>query len=200
MMLRKGADDASFTYPFYDLNSNFREDWTANKVQGSRFKVQGRSTMSVSAVVDGFEVEEGDKLIAFADGEVVGSEEFLDALTPRRDDSRGRRVESAPPAPELCEEVFASAQPLFYLSIAGDKQKAIWFAIERDGEIVATTDEVMTFKTNDVIGSPDEPTPISFVHTAYENGQWYTIDGKQLSKKPTQRGVYIFNGKKIIMK
>ena len=191
MMLRKGADDASFTYPFYDLNSNFREDWTANKVQGSRFKVQGRSTMSVSAVVDGFEVEEGDKLIAFADGEVVGSEEFLDALTPRRDDSRGRRVES---------EVFASAQPLFYLSIAGDKQKAIWFAIERDGEIVATTDEVMTFKTNDVIGSPDEPTPISFVHTAYENGQWYTIDGKQLSKKPTQRGVYIFNGKKIIMK
>ena len=27
MMLRKAESDASFTYPFYDLNSNFREDW-----------------------------------------------------------------------------------------------------------------------------------------------------------------------------
>ena len=177
MMLCKG-DTASFTYPYYDLSSNFREDWTSSMVQSS--KVQGsrsRSTMSVSAVVEGFEVEEGDVLIAFADGEVVGSEEL--------------RVKS---------EEFATAQPLFYLSIAGDKQQAIWFAIERDGEIVATTEEVMTFKTNAVIGSPDEPTAISFVHTAHENGQWYTIDGKQLPKKPTQRGVYIFNNKKVMIK
>ncbi|MBR5394833.1 MAG: hypothetical protein IK144_07080 [Bacteroidaceae bacterium] len=176
MMLRKAESDASFTYPFYDLNSNFREDWTTSTKRAAP-KAQGRNTMSVSAVVEGFEVEDGDVLIAFADGEVVGSEEL--------------RVKS---------EEFATAQPLSYLSIAGDKQQAIWFAIERDGGIVATTDEVMTFKTNDVIGSPDEPMPISFVHTAYENGQWYTIDGKQLSKKPTQRGVYIFNNKKVMIK
>ena len=60
----------------------------------------------------------------------------------------------------------------------------------------------MTFKTNAVIGSPEEPTAISFVHTdtAFENGKWYSIDGKQLPKKPTQRGIYIFNNKKVIVK
>ena len=31
-------------------------------------------------------------------------------------------------------------------------------------------------------------------------GGWYTIDGRTLSGKPTQRGVYINNGKKVIIK
>ena len=29
---------------------------------------------------------------------------------------------------------------------------------------------------------------------------WYTIDGRKLDKKPTQKGVYIMNGKKIVIK
>ena len=58
----------------------------------------------------------------------------------------------------------------------------------------------MTFKTNAVIGSPDEPTAISFVHATNENGKWYTIGGMQLQQKPTQKGVYIYNGKKLIIK
>jgi hypothetical protein len=82
--------------------------------------------------------------------------------------------------------------PVFYLSISGNEAPigaagGVWFAIERDGDIVASSGEVMIFQKNAVVGSPDEPTAISFVHTAYENGKWYTIDGMQLSKKPTQR-------------
>ena len=34
----------------------------------------------------------------------------------------------------------------------------------------------------------------------YEEGQWYTISGLLLPKKPTQKGVYIFNGKKVVIK
>ena len=97
-------------------------------------------------------------------------------------------------------EEFASAQPLFYLSIGGDVQTGIWFAIERDGEIVAATSEQMTFTANAVIGSPDEPTKISFVQTDREDGKWYTVSGIQLPKRPTQSGVYIFNGKKVVIK
>lgn len=32
------------------------------------------------------------------------------------------------------------------------------------------------------------------------NGKWYTLDGRQLQGVPTQKGIYIVNGKKIIIK
>ena len=65
---------------------------------------------------------------------------------------------------------------------------------------MASTGEVMTFKTNAVIGSPDEPTAINFVHAPNEDGKWYTISGLQLQHKPRDKGVYIYNGKKVIIK
>ena len=172
MMLRKGAADAKFSYPFYELGSNAGELWTTNTSYAAAAKA--RSTMSVSAVVEGFETEDGDKLIAFANGETVG-EAILSPLT-------------------------ADLSPLFYLSIAADKPEKLWFAIERDGEIVASTGEIMTFKTNAVIGSPDQPTAINFVKAEYADGQWYSISGMKLQKRPTKSGVYIFNGRKVVVK
>jgi hypothetical protein len=180
MMLRKGASDASFTYPYFEMGSTFREDWTT----GTRRNAASQSprTMSVSAVVEGFETEEGDVLVAYSNGEIVGEATV-----------------------GVGEETAGHNDPL-YLSIAGNTQQPIWFAIERDGEIVASTGEMMTFKTNAVIGSPDEPTAISFVcATLNDNGQmindeWYTIDGLQLQQKPTRKGIYIYNGKKIVIK
>ena len=172
MMLRKGEAETSFTYPYYDMSSNFREDWSTST---NRAAAKSRSTMSVSAVVEGFDVEDGDILIAYANGETVGEATVLSG--------------SAAETPE----------PL-YLSIASDAKQGIWFAIERDGEIVAATGEMMTFQANAVIGTPDEPTVINFVKTDYEDGKWYTISGLQLLKKPTQKSVYIFNGKKVFVK
>ncbi len=172
MMLRKGAADAKFSYPFFELGSNAGELWTTNTSYATAAKA--RSTMSVSAVVEGFETEDGDKLIAFANGETVG-EAILSPLT-------------------------ADLSPLFYLSIAADKPEKLWFAIERDGEIVASTGEIMTFKTNAVIGSPDQPTAINFVKAEYADGQWYSISGMKLQKRPTKSGVYIFNGRKVVVK
>ena len=172
MMLRKGAGETSFTYPYYDMGSTFMNE-TANAPRRVA-AAKARSTMTVSAVVEGFETEDGDRLVAYANGEAVGTV-IVSGETADR------------------------TEPL-YLSIAGDKQEGIWFAIERDGEIVASTSEVMTFKTNAVIGSPDEPTAISFVHADYADGKWYTVGGLQLQKKPAQKGIYIYNGKKIIVK
>ena len=180
MMLRKGKTDASFTYPFYELGSNFREDWSV----GARRSPAPKSpnTMSVSAVVEGFDMEEGDLLVAYANGEVVGE------------------------APLSSPEGDTNA-PVFYLSISGNEAPSgavrganLWFAIERDGEIVASTSEIMTFKTNAVVGSPDEPTAISFVRTAYEDGKWYTTGGLQLQRRPAKKGLYIFNGRKVVVK
>ena len=31
------------------------------------------------------------------------------------------------------------------------------------------------------------------------NDGWYTLDGKKLSEKPTQKGIYIYNGRKVMI-
>ena len=173
MMLRKGKA-ASFTYPYYDMSSNFREDWNTTTSRAPANKSQ--TTMSLSATVSGYEPEAGDYLVAYSNGEVVG--------------------EAMMASPEEAK----TTGGLFYLSINGNASSGIWFAIERDGEIVASTNEIMTYKANAVIGSPDEPTAINFVHTSYEDGKWYSISGIQLQNKPTQKGIYIFNGKKVFVK
>ncbi|MDY6242242.1 MAG: LamG-like jellyroll fold domain-containing protein [Prevotella sp.] len=170
MMLRKGEADATFTYPFFDLNSNFREDWNTGTTRAAA-AAKARSTMTVSAVVEGFEVEDGDVLIAYSNGGECGS-----------------------------VIVNSELSIVNYLSIAGDASAPIWFAIERDGEIVASTGEVMTYKANAVIGSPDQPTAINFVRAEHADGQWYSINGMKLQKRPTMSGVYIFNGRKIVVK
>ena len=138
-----------------------------------------RNTMSVSATVVGFEPEEGDRLVAYADHEVVGNGVL-----------------------SMEDEEFAAAdgKPVFYLSIAGDTQQSIRFAIERDGEIVASSDMLMDFQANAVVGSPDEPTAINFMQASEEDGKWYTIGGVLLPQKPTQKGLYIHNGKKVVIK
>jgi uncharacterized repeat protein (TIGR02543 family) len=49
----------------------------------------------------------------------------------------------------------------------------------------------------------DNPTAIDNVQWSMVNGQsdsWYTLDGRKLSGKPTKKGLYIYNGKKVAIK
>ena len=48
----------------------------------------------------------------------------------------------------------------------------------------------------------DDPTAIASILSGQSsaNGQWYTLDGRKLNGVPTQRGIYINNGKKIVVK
>ena len=52
---------------------------------------------------------------------------------------------------------------------------------------------------------PTDPTGINSVDnsqsaTGNEAGDWYTIDGRKLSGKPVQKGIYIVNGRKVAVK
>ena len=182
MLLRKGASATSFRYPFYEPGSTFIDEWSYSTSR-SAAPAHARCTMSVSATVEGIELEEGDRLVAFADGEAVGTATVLS----------GSAAESSEP---------------LYLSIAGNEAPSgavggatpLWFAIERDGDIIAATSEQMTFTANAVIGSPDEPTVIRFIRDDNENGRWYTSSGIRLPGRPAYKGVYIYNGKKIVIK
>ena len=181
MLLRKGDATVSFTYPYYEMGTSSSENGakaarltSSNEARSAVLKT--RSTMTLSATVENFEMKDGDRLVAYSDGEVVGCEELITAAT-------------------------ATDQPVFFMSISGEAKQPIRFTIERDGKTVAYTRDIMTFQTNAVIGSPEEPAVINFSDTqTYEEGKWYTIDGLRLQHKPTQKGVYIFGGKKVVIK
>ena len=56
-----------------------------------------------------------------------------------------------------------------------------------------------------IIEEPADPAGINSVDnsqsaTGNEAGDWYTIDGRKLSGKPAQKGIYIVNGRKVAVK
>ena len=75
------------------------------------------------------------------------------------------------------------------------------YAIEREGNIIATTGEVLTYEVNAISGTANEPTSISFVPTEQlpQEG-WTTLQGIKLPGRPTEKGIYIYNGRKQLIK
>ena len=54
----------------------------------------------------------------------------------------------------------------------------------------------MAFEDEETTGISEEV----IVNCEQSTGDWYTLDGRRLDKKPTQKGVYIVNGKKMVVK
>lgn len=71
--------------------------------------------------------------------------------------------------------------------------------LKYDGEGKDTTLESINIEW--VLADGTVVTAIRTVNTAKESSAkgWYTIDGKKLSSKPTQKGMYIHNGKKRVI-
>ena len=169
MLYRKKPGEAKFIYPFYEANATFFEESSiSSRLAAPRYNAFS-DNMSLTAVAEGIELKQGDKLIAYSGAEVRGEAEVTDSL--------------------------------IYMTISGGKRAPLMFAVERDGDIIATTGEVMTYETNAVSGSFNEPTAISFVRADLlpQNG-WYTLQGIKLPKAPTEKGVYIYNGRKRLIK
>ena len=168
MLHRKGQGKATFIYPFFEPGSTFLDEIRNAPASGS---IDGGKpfTMSVTAIATGVELEPGDRLMVYAEGDLRG-------------------VSSA-----------YTADSLFYLSVEGDREEPLSFAIEREGDIIATTGELLKFGKNQVLGTPSIPTRIDFVRRDIPKAGWYTLDGIKLDKRPVKKGVYIFNGKKKVI-
>lgn len=174
MLYHNGDEDAQFRYPFYEPGSNFFENTEASS---PAWRTEYGRNMTVVATADGIDLQDGDRLLAFADGELRGETSVLNGLP----------VETS--------------APLFFLTVSGEKNAPLSFAIERDGELIATTAEVMTYESNTRKGTLDMPTAIHFVkNVVSDDGMWYTLEGIKLSGKPNRPGVYIHNGKKQVVK
>ena len=69
----------------------------------------------------------------------------------------------------------------------------------------ATDEELPQSITVRLVGSNGETTGIGTLDTemgemTFDSEAWYTLDGVRLSGKPTQKGIYINNGKKVVIK
>ena len=172
MLKHNGADNIEFSYPDYLSGTRYG---SREKAGAPLFVNSSGSSMTVVAMADGIDVMPGDKLTAYRDGEPCGISE-------------------------------ADGNGLFYLNVADAEQQgadpAIMFTLERDGELLATTGRSqMIFRANDALGTPDQPTAISFVQNArFETGTWYDLGGRKLDRKPKASGVYIYNNEKVVIK
>ena len=63
------------------------------------------------------------------------------------------------------------------------------------------TDEIQFIPLTSIGGGDDTTAIMEIIQPAANGtGDWYSLDGRKLSSKPTQKGVYIQNGKKIVIK
>ena len=167
MLYRQRENTTTFKYPFYETNSTIVE--TASSRETDAASRGYANTMSLAAVTDGVELQEGDRLLALSEAEVRGEALVGDSVV--------------------------------YMSISGDSKAPLSFAIEREGEIIAMTGDVLTYGADNVSGTPDEPTRISFAPVSLPAQEgWYTLQGIRLQSRPTKGGVYIYNGHKRIIR
>ena len=63
------------------------------------------------------------------------------------------------------------------------------------------TDEIQYIPLTSIGGGDDTTAIMEIIQPAANGtGDWYSLDGRKLSAKPTQKGIYIQNGKKIVIK
>ena len=172
MMKRLADGEVSFYYPLYFSDSRY-SGTTANQAAPSFGSVSTISTMNIVAAVEGIETEADDRLVVFSGAERIA-------------------------------EAAADNEQNYYLNIGSDAKgnEPLTFAIERDGKTIAMTGSRISYVPNQVLGTPDEPTAINFVALDQmpHDGKWYTTSGMMLQKKPTRPGLYIFNGKVMVIK
>ena len=172
MLYRQKQGNAKFTYPYNEPNATLLDMSGNNRRAPSHIA----RNMSLTAIADGIELQDGDRIIAFAEGE-----------------RRGEAVVNS--------EFTINNSQLLFLSIDGDSAVPVSFVIERDGEIIAATGEVLYYQPDAISGTPDQPTKIHFTNAdKLPQGDWYSVQGYKLSKRPAQKGVYINNGKKQIIR
>ena len=102
---------------------------------------------------------------------------------------------------EICGVAEKSDDDLFYLSVGDYGNDALSFAIQRGEELIALSGNMMTYMTDAVIGTVEEPTVINFAEVSDQVvGEWYDLQGRKLDQRPQVPGIYIFNGQKILIK
>ena len=135
-----------------------------------RYENNTGSSMNIVARTAGVDLQEGDCLVAYNGAELCG-------VAEKSDDD------------------------LFFLSVADYGSNDLSFAIQRGEELIALSSNQMTYQTNGVIGTVNEPTVINFAEVSHQLiGEWYDLQGRQISNSKLSKGLYIHNGQVVVVK
>ncbi|MBO5584221.1 MAG: leucine-rich repeat domain-containing protein [Prevotella sp.] len=101
---------------------------------------------------------------------------------------------------ETVEIPYSVAEPTYVYIYAGTGIQAARSVGAARAAVAENSVKVYSYKWE-----PADPTGINSVDnsqsaTGNEAGDWYTIDGRKLSGKPAQKGIYIVNGRKVAVK
>ena len=144
-MLLNNGESTSLVYPDMMGGSGLRSTGVLTRSGDAMTTGTGyadtrfEANMSVVATVaESLPVYAGDKLQAYVGGELRG-----EAL--------------------LTEDPY-DGRPLYFVSIGGDRNESVSFALERGGEIIAETSPMFDYRVNNVQGSIEQPVILDFVN------------------------------------
>lgn len=151
MMQRQATTEATLQYPTISAVAAKAQATrsAADEAVASGGNNQYATNMTVVARLTGVELAHGDRLVAYVGGE--------------------RRGETG------ITEIPAAEEDLFFLTIGGDKAESIDLVLERDGQTQAYAGGVLTYGSNRVIGTVNNPMEVQLAAPA---------DGVQLYPQP----------------
>ncbi len=172
MLKRNAPDDVSFTYPDY---YNSRYSGNARVLTTPLLTNVSATSMTVVAVADGIDIQEGDELTAWRGAVACGI---------AKADADGIFYLNIGDVTE------------------GTTSSELSFTLERDDQLVAmATPNQLSYAPDAAFGTPSQPTAIRFNNSdRLDADGWYSIDGVKLQGKPRQKGVYIHHNEKVIIK
>ena len=169
MIHHKGNSEITFYYPYYN-KSRYNSGLQGSKQTPPLYWNNTGSSMNIIAQVEGVELEEGDRLVAYMGAETVGIAEAGDDglffLTIGQGDTE--RVNFTIEHDGEIVATTAHSMPYVDNSLSGSLDKPT----------------VINFTESDGI----------------DGERWYTVSGIKLSGKPNRKGVFIHNGQKVTIK
>lgn len=131
----------------------------------------------IATLGEGVEYEDGDELIAYTNGVIAGRAKATDlGLVNSSNPEEGK---------------------LFFISVNAEEGAPIRFAIVNNGKVKGKSSNGVSYDSDIVCGSLDNPFAIDFTQTA--SGDVYDINGIKLGNSDNlgdRKGVFIINGKK----
>ena len=171
MLRRMGEGSVTFDYPTYNDPSRYSSSGTPNVKFAAPLYVNTTGvSMNMIATVDGIGLQEGDRLVAYCDGEVCGMAE-----------------------PDEEQRFFISLGQYG----SGDVSFAIEREGNIIAMSPATM-PYQAHGTQGTLSAPAVINFMPMAET--DGDAWYTLQGIKLAKRPARPGVYLHGGKTVIVK
>ncbi len=195
----KAIEEVTFAITFHDGNDTYTQSVKENEptaLTSNRFTRDGYEFEGWNTAADGSGkyYEDGATVTAITDLDLYAQWEQLFTVTCL---GNGNGTVTAQPAE-------ATEGTDIMLTIKANEGFAIesLTVTDANGNAIEVADNMFEMPASNVVVNVVFASPttiISNVNASYGNNQWHAIDGRRLNAMPKAKGVYIMNGKKVII-